>query len=96
MAGGEDNILHFWDLRQFNQHKTIFGVELAGDTLDYMNGKILTGCRTTSNQIKIWNPNSYHMINQINLNYVSDFPNYVSTAKYCHQTPGILAAGTSS
>jgi hypothetical protein len=57
---------------------------------------VLTGCRSTSNQIKIYNPQTYDLINHINLDYISEFTSYVSTAKFSHQTPGIFAIGTYS
>ncbi len=83
-------------MREYNHHKTILGVELSGDTLDYSDGKVLTGCRLTSNQIKIYNPKTYDLINHIDLDYISEFPSYVSTAKFCQQTQGIFAIGTYS
>ena len=47
-------MLHLWDLRQGKSVKAVFGMHIAGDSIDYHNDELLIGCYLFKNQIQIW------------------------------------------
>ena len=38
VSGGWDSVLHLWDIRQGKSVKAVFGLHVAGDSIDYHNG----------------------------------------------------------
>ena len=57
ISGGWDSNLHIWDLKQGKSVRCIYGPNLSGQSLDFQDGKILTGCYSAKNQIQVWDFN---------------------------------------
>jgi WD40 repeat protein len=55
VSGGWDSVIHIWDLRQLRSVRSFYGPHLAGDSLDFQENTLLTGCYATKNQSKIRN-----------------------------------------
>ena len=43
LTGGWDTNVHVWDVRDTKSVRNFIGPKICGDTIDYKNGKILTG-----------------------------------------------------
>lgn len=61
-------MIHLWDIRQGKSVKAVFGLHVAGDSIDYNNGEILIGCYATKNQIQIWDYNKFALKEAISWN----------------------------
>lgn len=49
ISGGWDTNIIIWDIREKKSVKTFLGPKIAGDSIDYKNGKILTGANRIKN-----------------------------------------------
>lgn len=49
MSGGWDMNVYFWDQREKKAVKSFIGPKISGESIDYKNGKILTGANTSKN-----------------------------------------------
>lgn len=58
--------MHLWDIRQGKSIKSVFGLHVAGDSIDYRNGQLLIGCYAAKNQIQIWDFNKFTLKEGIN------------------------------
>lgn len=54
MSGGWDGNVHIWDLRVRKSIGAIFGPNISGDTLDYMDQEILTGSHRNKDYLELW------------------------------------------
>ena len=59
VSGGWDSVMHLWDIRQGKSVKAVFGLHIAGDSIDYHNGEILLGLYASKNQVQIWDYNKF-------------------------------------
>jgi WD40 repeat protein len=62
ISGGWDSVIHIWDLRTADAIRSIYGPHIAGDTLDYQNGVILSGSHNPKDQIQLWDFGSGKLI----------------------------------
>lgn len=62
ISGGWDSVIHVWDIRHAKSVKSFYGPHLAGDSLDYRNNVILTGCYAAKDQIQTWDIRNFQQI----------------------------------
>jgi COMPASS component SWD3 len=54
ISGGWDNTVQFWDMRAGVAVRNIYGPHICGDSLDMVNGKIVTGSWRPQKQLEMW------------------------------------------
>jgi len=57
ISGGWDSVIYIWDLRQGKTIRTCYGANIAGESLDFQDGKILAGCYAAKDQLQVWDFN---------------------------------------
>lgn len=62
ISGGWDSVVHVWDIRNSKSVKSFYGPHLAGDSLDFKDNTILTGCYTSKDQIELWDIRNFHKL----------------------------------
>ena len=65
-------MLHLWDIRQGKSVKSVVGMHIPGDSIDYHNGELLIGCYAAKNQIQIWDFNMFTQKEAISWNSIED------------------------
>jgi COMPASS component SWD3 len=94
MSGGWDSVVHFWDVREGKSIKHFLGPHISGDSLDYQDGKILAGCYAARNQVQVWSFANCQKIEEIDWSGNIDDAEYIYTAGYSKQNPGLFGAGS--
>ena len=54
VSGGWDNTVHIWDIRTGTSVRSFYGPHVCGDSVDVVNGEIVTGSWRPENQLEIW------------------------------------------
>ena len=54
ISGGWDKVVLLWDIRTGKSENFLYGPMICGDSLDYKNGKILTGSWRSDEQLELW------------------------------------------
>jgi WD40 repeat protein len=81
-------VIHVWDLRQLKSIKSFYGPHLAGDSLDFQQNTLLTGCYATKNQLQLWDIRNFHQLEAINWPCEKEEVAYVYTACFGQAAPG--------
>lgn len=57
ISGGWDSVIYVWDIRQGKSVKSFYGANISGESLDFIDGRVLAGCYSAQRQIQIWDFN---------------------------------------
>mmetsp|Transcript_6026 Transcript_6026/g.10357 ORF Transcript_6026/g.10357 Transcript_6026/m.10357 type:complete len:336 (-) Transcript_6026:268-1275(-) len=65
LTAGWDNTVQIWDLRVDTSVRSIFGVHICGDAIDFYDNTVLTGSWRPKDQIQLWDFDSCELIESI-------------------------------
>eukprot|EP00919_Chromeraceae_sp_WS-2016_P030010 GHVR01071270.1.p1 GENE.GHVR01071270.1~~GHVR01071270.1.p1 ORF type:complete len:209 (+),score=12.81 GHVR01071270.1:345-971(+) len=95
ISGGWDAVIHVWDIRESKSIRHFYGSHISGESLDYMDGRILAGCYSAKKQIQIWKFNTGTKVEEIDWTSGNvDDAEYIYTAVYDRKNPGIFGVGS--
>jgi len=92
-SGGWDNTIQFYDLREGNIVRSIYGPHICGDAIDMKGDYLLTGSWSTENQIQIWDLRTFKLL--YNVNWEGDKaynPTYLYSAQFSKNSKSNLFA----
>lgn len=82
VSGGWDSVIHVWDIRNSKSVKSFYGPHIAGDSLDFHNNTILTGCYASKNQIQLWDIRNFEQLECLSWPCSKEEVAYVYTASF--------------